>query len=113
MTKVYGLSEDSIDYRKVAYKALLYGGSAQFNAAMGGGRNADGTYARLNAHAFYWTVTENDSSTAWLYNFSKGGQFINRHPVSKKNRGSFRTVCEESGCMEIDMGKQRKWLMKK
>lgn len=84
LTKDYGLSEDSIDYRKVAYKALLYGGSAQFNALMGGGRNADGTYARLNAHAFYWTATENNSSTAWLYNFGKGGQFINRHNDSEK-----------------------------
>lgn len=85
LTMDYGLPGDSIDYRKTAYKALLDGGDAQFNTLMGGGRYADGRYARLNAHAFFWTATERDNSTAWLYNFGAGGKFINRHNDGNKS----------------------------
>jgi uncharacterized protein (TIGR02145 family) len=85
LTKHYSFPKDSIDYRKRAYKALLYGGSAGFNALLSGGRSVDGKYARLGAHGFYWTATESDSSTAWLYNFGKGGQFINRHNDGEKS----------------------------
>lgn len=84
----YGLPEDSIDYRKGAYKALLYGGSARFNVLFGGNRAPDGQYQRLDAHGFYWTATENDSSTAWLYNFGKGAKFLNSHNDSEKSRAA-------------------------
>jgi hypothetical protein len=59
MAKRYGgVREDSDDGGKVAYKALLSGGSSGFNALLGGGRSDDGTYARVEAHGFYWTASE-------------------------------------------------------
>jgi uncharacterized protein (TIGR02145 family) len=80
----YGFSPDSIDHRKKAYKALLYDGSAQFKAILGGGRGADGKYARLEAHGFYWTATEKNSSTARFYNFGKGSQSLYRQDEGEK-----------------------------
>jgi uncharacterized protein (TIGR02145 family) len=70
MSKHYGgVSEDSDDKGKEAYKALLAGGNSGFNALLGGGRSADGQYARLEAHGFYWTTSESDSADGWFYNF--------------------------------------------
>ena len=88
LAKYHGIPEDSIDYRKGAYKALLYGGSAQFNVLFGGSRAPDGQYQRLDAHGFYWTATENDNLTAWLCNFGKGGKFLNRHNDSEKSEAA-------------------------
>lgn len=79
-----GFPEDSSESRKKAYKALLYRGSIEFNALLGGGREADGKYARLNAHGFYWTATESDSSTAWFCNFGKGSQSLYRQNDGEK-----------------------------
>ena len=41
-----------------AYQALLSGGNSEFGALLGGGRDLDGHFARLEAHGFYWTATE-------------------------------------------------------
>ena len=57
---------------KTAYKVLLDGGSAAFDVVLGGGRSPDGKYRRLDAHGFYWTVTEINSTSASFYNFGKG-----------------------------------------
>ena len=98
LAKYHGFPEDSIDYRKGAYKALLYGGSAKFNVLFGGNRAPDGQYQRLDAHGFYWTATENDDYTAWLCNFGKGGKFLNRHNDSEKSEAaSVRCVKEPKG----------------
>ena len=65
---------------KAAYTALVTGGSSGFEALLGGGREPTaGEYARLEAHGLYWTASETDASTAWVYNFGKGGQSVNRH----------------------------------
>ena len=62
MAKHYGgVSEDSDDSGKAAYKALLAGGRSGFNALLGGGRSDDGQDARLEAHGFYWTRKSNES----------------------------------------------------
>ena len=82
-----GVRDDAADTGKAAYTALLAGGSAGFDAVMGGRRDLDGQYARLDAHAFYWTASERDSATAWFYNFGLGGQILNRHPDGEKQRG--------------------------
>src|SRR5581483_622851 len=72
LAKAYGgVSQDSEDKGKAAYKALVAGGSAGFDALLGGGRSSDGQYARLEAHGFYWTATEMDSSNGWFYNFGQ------------------------------------------
>ena len=87
MAKHYGgVREDSADSGAAAYKALLDGGSSEFNVVLGGGRDSDGKYARLDAHGFYWSATESDARQAWLYNFGKGSQILNRHSDMEKQR---------------------------
>lgn len=67
-----GNPADTLENRKSAYKAMIYGGKSQFNAVLGGGRNEDGTYRRGDAHGFYWTASSIDKDYAWYYNFGKG-----------------------------------------
>jgi uncharacterized protein (TIGR02145 family) len=86
MAKHYGgVRDDSDDGGKAAYKALSSGGRSGFNALLGGRRDDDGQYARLNAHGFYWTASESDSVGAWFYNFGQG-LFLNRHSGGEKQR---------------------------
>jgi uncharacterized protein (TIGR02145 family) len=79
-----GVRDDSADGGKAAFKALLIGGSSGFNAVFGGNRDADGQYARLEAHGLYWTASESDPAGAWLYNLGKNGQILNRHSGANK-----------------------------
>jgi uncharacterized protein (TIGR02145 family) len=79
-----GLREESKDLGKAAYVALTTGGSSGFNVLLGGGRQEDDQYARLEAHGFYWTSSESDGVNAWFYNFGKGGQSLNRHSDGSK-----------------------------
>jgi uncharacterized protein (TIGR02145 family) len=96
MAKHYGgVSEDSDDKGKAAYKALLAGGSSGFNALLGGGRSEDGQYARLEAHGFYWTASESDPASGWFYNFGRGGLALHRQIGGEKPRAfSVRCVKE-------------------
>ena len=61
-----------------AYRALLFGGSSGFDAVLGGGRDVDGRYARLEAHGFYWTASESGPGSAIYYNFGRGGLALHR-----------------------------------
>jgi len=93
MAKHYGgVSQDSDDKGKAAYKALLAGGNSGFNALLGGGRSDDGQYARLEAHGFYWTASESDPATGWFYNFGRGGQALHRQSGGEKH-GAFSVRC--------------------
>lgn len=96
MAKRYGgVSQDSDDAGKAAYKALLSEGSSEFNALLGGGRSDDGQYARLEAHGFYWTASENDPVSAMFYNFGKGKLALHRQSGGEKQRAfSVRCVRE-------------------
>ena len=87
MAKWYGgVRGDSDDDGKAAYQALINGGNAAFNAVYGGSRDsADGSYARVDAHGFYWTATESDVANAWFYNFGKNGKILNRHKDGQKH----------------------------
>jgi uncharacterized protein (TIGR02145 family) len=90
-----GVSEDSDERGKAAYKALLWGGNSGFNALLAGGRSDDGQYARLEAHGFYWTSSEIDPATGWFYNFARGGQALHRQSGGEKQRAfSVRCVRE-------------------
>jgi len=81
-----GVSADSEAKSKTAYKALLDGGDSGFNAVLGGNRDSkDGTYARLDAHGFYWTSTDGVAGTAPFYNFGKGGQMLHRQSEGEKS----------------------------
>lgn len=73
-----GVGDDAADNGKAAYKALLIGGSAGFNAVLGGNRDDKGGYARGEAHGFYWTASDTSPATAVLYNFAKGSQALFR-----------------------------------
>jgi uncharacterized protein (TIGR02145 family) len=79
-----GVRDDSADGGKTAFKALMMGGSSGFNAVFGGNRDADGQYARLEAHGLYWTASASDSAGVWFYNLGKGGQILNRHSGGNK-----------------------------
>lgn len=86
MAKHYGgVSADSEDKGKAAYKALLTGGSSGFDAVLGGGRSDDGEYARLEAHGFYWTASEIDPAIGWSYNFGRGGLALHRQSGLEKD----------------------------
>lgn len=89
-----GVSVDSADKGKLAYTALLAGGGSGFEAVLGGGRSDDGQYARLDAHGFYWTATEIDSTSAWFYNFGKGGKAFHRQDGGAK-ASAFSVRCVE------------------
>ena len=92
MAKRYGgVSSDSADKGKAAFTALRSGGTSGFDAVLGGNRSA-GQYARLEAHGFYWTASDNDPATAPFYNF---GQERGSSPSSAPGReadGYFRAV---------------------
>lgn len=93
LAKYYGGAfEDSGDRGRAAYKALMSGGSSGFSALLGGGRSVDGQYARLQAHGFYWTASESDSSGAWFYNFGHGSQSLYRQSYGEKQR-AFSVRC--------------------
>jgi uncharacterized protein (TIGR02145 family) len=93
MAKHYGgVSSDSEDKGKAAYKALITEGSSGFNAVLGGGRSEDGEYARLEAHGFYWTASEINQANGWYYNFGKGGQALHRQDGGEKQR-AFSVRC--------------------
>ena len=79
-----GVRDDSTDGGKAAYVALIAGGPSGFDAVYGGGRDPSGEYARLEAHGFYWTVTESSPTKAWFYNLGKNGQILNRHEDGEK-----------------------------
>ena len=84
MAKRYGgVSSDSADKGKAAFTALVSGGSSGFNAVLGGNRT-DGQYARLEAHGFYWTASDNDPGSAPYYNFGQNGQALHRQPQGEK-----------------------------
>lgn len=84
-----GASNKSKDGGKAAYKALQTGGESGFNATLGGNRElAEGKYARLNAHGFYWTSTEIDVLTAWNFNFGAGGKALHCQDGMEKREGA-------------------------
>jgi uncharacterized protein (TIGR02145 family) len=93
MAKAYGgVSEDSEEKGKAAYKALSAGGNSGFNAVLGGSRSEDGQYARLEAHGFCWTASEIDSTHGWYYNFGLGGLALHRQNGGEKQR-AFSVRC--------------------
>ena len=94
LVKHYGaLLEESAAGSKASFAALMTGGTSGFDAVLGGGRaDIDGTYARIDAHGFYWTATETGADHAWFYNFGKGLPAVNRHRTGEKKR-AFAVRC--------------------
>lgn len=93
LAKVYGgVSEDSDDRGNAAYQALLAEGKSGFNALLGGGRSEDGQYARLQAHGFYWTASENNARYAFFYNSGRGSAALYRQSEGEK-QAAFAVRC--------------------
>jgi uncharacterized protein (TIGR02145 family) len=93
LAKQYGgVSADSDEGGKAAYSALLIGGGSGFKAMLGGGREEDGRYARLEAHGFYWTASESGPDSAQFYNFGKGGLAFHRQTSGEK-QSAFSVRC--------------------
>ncbi len=93
-TRYGGVSSDSADKGKAAFTALVSGGTSGFNAVLGGNRSA-GQYARLQAHGFYWTSSDNDPASAPFYNFGQNGGALHRQPNGDKQMAiSVRCVRE-------------------
>jgi uncharacterized protein (TIGR02145 family) len=86
-TRYGGLLSESPEAGKASFAALISGGRSGFDAVLGGGRDAGGAYARGDAHGLYWTATESGAQTAWVYNFGRGMQALNRHEDIDKARG--------------------------
>lgn len=92
MRKLYGSSQD-------AYKALILGGTAKFNAVHGGARYPGvlpifgGAFSSLN-YGYYWTATSigPDHDKAWSVGFSKNRKNIKRGKKSIKEWFSVRYV---------------------
>ena len=99
LTVLYGgQTRDSVAMRKAAYRALLGNGVSGFNALLGGGRNTDSLYTRIEAHGFYWVSTEADKSNAWYYNFASGQQALFEQDGTEKTRAfSVRCVKKMNG----------------
>ncbi len=86
MAKRYGgVSDESADKGQAAFKALSRGGTSGFNAVLGGNR-FNGQYARLEEHGLYWTASDNDTSSAPMYNFGLGGKALHRQPGGEGNK---------------------------
>ncbi len=78
-----------------AYRTLLTGGNSGFDALLGGGRDLNGQFARMEAHGFYWTATEDGPASALFYNFAKGKLSLFRQSEGEKPRAlSVRCVAE-------------------
>jgi uncharacterized protein (TIGR02145 family) len=93
LVMLYGeKSGDSMEMRMKAFKLLQKEGGSGFDALLGGGRDPEGQFARLEAHGFYWTATETDSSSAIYYNFAKGSHALYRQDGGEKLR-AFSVRC--------------------
>ena len=93
MAKEYGgVLDDSEDGGQAAYMALLRDGGSGFNALLGGSRESDGAYTRMEEHGFYWTASEDGTDAAWFYNFGRGAELLNRHSGGKSMGMSVRCI---------------------
>lgn len=81
-----GAFEESISDGKNAFEKLLNTEKTTFGATLGGNRNADGTYSRMEAHGFYWTSTIFDESSAGFLNFANGKKVLFLQPDLEKSR---------------------------
>lgn len=73
---------------KGAYKVLIKGGSSGFSALLVGNRNSDGDYDYLGDGGSYWSSKESDSSSAWIYLFSRDNNQRLYHGSGTKSSGN-------------------------
>ena len=81
-----GIFEESISDGKSAFETLLRTKKPTFGATLGGNKNLDGTYSRIEAHGFYWTSTTFDDNNAGFLNFANGRKVLFLQPDMEKSR---------------------------
>ena len=64
--------------REKAYNRLIEGGSSGFDARLGGYRSIDGSFLDLGDYGYYWSATEADGGNAFVYNFYRTNEAMNR-----------------------------------
>jgi uncharacterized protein (TIGR02145 family) len=96
LARIYGgLFGDGPGNGKVAYRELMAGGRSGLEMRLGGGREEDG-YARLEAHGFYWSTSEESPISVRFLNFGKGsGTAFDQNGGGKTDAYSVRCVSNE------------------
>lgn len=89
-----GLFGDGQGNGKIAFRELLAGGQSNLEMLLGGGRQ-DRKYARMEAHGFYWSTTEESQTTARFLNLGKGsGAAYDQDGGDKTSAYSVRCVAD-------------------
>ena len=97
MAKRYGgVSDDSADKGRAAFTALVSGGTAGFDAVLGGNRS-DGQYARLEAHGLYWTASATSRAAPRITTSAETGEPYIVSPRAK-SRWLFPSGVSGSDC---------------
>jgi len=66
--------------------------SSGFTALPGGHRNSNGSFGNLTYSAYFWSATENASSSAWYRLLNYNNESVNRYSNYKTNGFSARCV---------------------
>jgi len=80
---------------KVAYEAMIVGGSSGFSAQLGGYRWANGWFRGLGESGVYWSATEYDDRDAWYYGFS--GDY---GEMDRDYRGAWKSYGHSCRCVK-------------
>jgi uncharacterized protein (TIGR02145 family) len=98
LAQVYGgVFGDGPDNGRVAFRELLVGGRSGLEMLLGGGRDdRSREYARLEAHGFYWSASEESPTTAQFLNFGKGSRTVYAQDGGEKTR-AFSVRCVADG----------------
>jgi uncharacterized protein (TIGR02145 family) len=79
---------------QAAFRELLVGGRSGLEMQLGGGRTDQG-YARIEAHGFYWSASEESPVTARFLNLAKGkGAIYDQDGGAKMHAFSVRCVAD-------------------
>ena len=90
-----GLYGDGSGDGKGVYREFLVGGRSGLEMRLGGGRQ-EGGYARMEAHGFYWSTSEESPTSVRLLNFGKGrGAVFDQDGGGKTNAYSVRCVSDK------------------
>jgi uncharacterized protein (TIGR02145 family) len=96
LAQIYGgLYGDGPENGKAAYRELLTGGRSGLEMHLGGGRGEEDGYARLEAHGFYWSTSEESPTSIRYLNFGKGsGAVFDQRGGGKTDAYSVRCVSD-------------------
>lgn len=79
-----GAFKENVSTGKEAFEKLLKVEKPTFGMTLGGNRNIDRTYSRIERHGFYWTSTEFNNDNAGFLNFANGRKVLFLQPDMEK-----------------------------